>query len=91
MDNDLFLQLLKQILEAQQLLHREFKALAIPDRKISAHFELLDNTDVKALLKISNSTLYRIAKNGIINPVRIGGKNYYRRDEIVGLLKHFQK
>lgn len=37
----------------------------------------LDNTDVKNLLKISDSSLYRLRKNNLLPAKQIAGKWYY--------------
>jgi hypothetical protein len=41
--------------------------------------EWLDNTDVKRLLKISDSSLYRLRKQQLLPCKRIAGKWYYSR------------
>lgn len=40
--------------------------------------EWLDNADVKRLLKISDSSLYRLRKNNILPAKQIAGKWYYK-------------
>lgn len=48
--------------------------------------EWLDNTDVKRLLKISDSSLYRLRKNNILAAKRVAGKWYYQMDTLRELI-----
>jgi len=41
----------------------------------------LDSADIKQLLKISDSSLYRLKKNNLIPAKRISGKWYYQLPE----------
>lgn len=41
-----------------------------------------DPSDVKTMLNISESTLYRMAKTGILVPVYIAGQKRYRQSDI---------
>lgn len=47
----------------------------------------LDNTDVKQLLKISDSSLYRLRKNQMLPCKRIAGKWYYSRLTIAAIIQ----
>nr|WP_121272644.1 helix-turn-helix domain-containing protein [Pedobacter schmidteae] len=49
--------------------------------------ELLDNSDVKRLLKVGDSTLYRWRKKKMINTQLIGGKYYYLKSSLTKLLE----
>lgn len=52
-------------------------------QKIQPEQELLLNPDqVKEMLKISNSTLYRYKKQGILVPTALNGK-YYRHSDVL--------
>lgn len=53
--------------------------------------DLIDNLQVKTILNISTSTLYRIKKSEHITPIRIGKRNYYSRTEINKIIKHFMR
>jgi hypothetical protein len=50
--------------------------------------ELLDNSDVKRMLKVTDSTLYRWRKQELIVARRIGKKDYYQRVDLERLLKN---
>ena len=52
---------------------------------------LIDNTDVKAILKITASTLYRIKRKKIITAIGIGKHDYYNLTEIQNLVKYYLK
>ncbi len=44
--------------------------------------ELLTRKEVSALLKINLSTVHAYSNKGILNPIGLSGKVYYRRSEI---------
>ena len=44
--------------------------------------DLIDDVEIKAILKISDSTLYRLKRSKLINPIRIGRRDYYRKSDI---------
>lgn len=46
--------------------------------------KLLSAKEVKAYLKISRQTLYRLEKSGAVNPVKIGTVKRYRESDIAG-------
>lgn len=49
--------------------------------------ELLDRATVAKLLKVDLSTLNRWHKANILSAVRIGGKVYYRNEEVQAIVK----
>lgn len=51
----------------------------------------IDGVEVQRILKISESTLYRLKKNKILNPSRLGGKDYYNAAEINQSLRKYMK
>lgn len=53
--------------------------------------DLMDTVDVKALLKISDSTMYRIKRSKLIQSVRIGRRDYYSMAEIKLIANYFMK
>lgn len=53
--------------------------------------DLLDSTEVKAILKISDSTMYRIKRSQLFQSVRIGKRDYYNMREIKRIVQHFLK
>ena len=44
--------------------------------------KILSRKDVSKLLGISQATLWRWSKNGILKPYYLGGRVYYKYDEI---------
>ena len=44
--------------------------------------KILSRKDVSQLLGISQATLWRWSKNGILKPYYLGGRVYYKYDEI---------
>jgi len=65
---------LEQLLALQIQLLNICSTLAMP---LPAD-EWLDNTDVKRLLKISDSSLYRLRKSNLLPAKRMAGKWYYQ-------------
>ena len=53
--------------------------------------DLIDVVDVKSILNISDSTLYRIKKSNLVRSVRIGRRTYYSMTEIKRIAAHFMK
>ncbi|RZK51248.1 MAG: DNA-binding protein [Pedobacter sp.] len=49
--------------------------------------EWLDNADVKNLLKISDSSLYRLRKNKLLPATQIAGKWYYAKLDIAKIIE----
>ena len=49
--------------------------------------ELLTIDKAAELLKISKPTLWRWCKSGKLNKLAIGGRRYFRRDELLNSLK----
>ena len=69
------------VLEIKELLLRLIKNQTPSD-------EYLDSADVKRILKISDSTLYRYRKNHIIPMVKYGKKLYCRRSSLLNMIKN---
>lgn len=74
---------LDQLLLLQHSLLNNFKAL---QQSEASNDEWLDNTDVKRLLKISDSSLYRLRKKQLLPCKRIAGKWYYSRLAIAAII-----
>lgn len=83
--------LLRQILEVLQALHFLAKQ-HLPNEPLAARdAQWLDNTDVKQLLKISDSTLYRLRRDKQLSAKKIGGKWYYLSLDLAQSLKEKDK
>ena len=67
--------------EARQDFERERAAIAEGKTE-----EYLTPEMVKTLLRISESTLYRMAKAKILVPVFVGGQKHYRRSDLDKIL-----
>ena len=67
--------------EARQDYERERAAIAEENKE-----EYLTPEMVKTLLRISESTLYRMAKAKILLPVFVGGQKRYRRSDLEKIL-----
>lgn len=48
--------------------------------------EVLDRKEVSELFGISLTTLHAWINDGILNPSKIGGRLYFKRDELLSLL-----
>ena len=70
----------EQIIALQQELLVALRAQA-PDHWAQQD-EWLDAADVKQLLKIGDTTLYRLTKNNRLAHKKIGGKRYYLKTAI---------
>lgn len=55
--------------------------------KVEPEEEWLDNVDMCEKLKISDSTLYRWRKNGLLVPRKIGSRYYYSRKVVSRLIE----
>lgn len=49
--------------------------------------DLLDSADLKQMYNLSDSSIYRLRRNGKIKFIKLGGKYYYSRQSIENLLK----
>ena len=90
MENNRTLKALHRIADIQEKILEQLmqgRGDPVPDYMLN----LIDNTDVKAMLKISDSTLYRIKRKRIISAIRIGKRDYYNLTEIQNLVKYYLK
>jgi len=63
---------------------------------VKSHFEMvreqneafLQTSDVATMLNMSARTIERYAKRGIIYSKKIGGTNFYRKSDVIALLKN---
>ncbi|KAF2955839.1 helix-turn-helix domain-containing protein [Marinitoga sp. 38H-ov] len=53
--------------------------------------ELLTRNEVMELFKISAPTIYRWGKKGILKPIKIGKKVFYKKSDIEKLLNESYK
>lgn len=49
--------------------------------------DLVDAVDVQELFRITKSTYYRWVKKGILTPIRMNRKDFYRKSELQELLQ----
>lgn len=80
------LQILQEILRVLLEIRADLKFL-LPLINLEDE-ELLDNSDAKRLLKICDSTLYRLRKKKLITCRLIGNKQYYLKSELIKLKKN---
>jgi hypothetical protein len=76
---------LETLVQQQQQVLAMLQVICKMDR--AAPQEWLDDVDVKQLLKISDSTLYRLRKGKHVSCKKIGGKWYYEKAVLIALLK----
>lgn len=86
----LLLRIIHLLIEIRDELRGNNNQVFEPKKEVDLK-DLIDQTDVKSILKISDSTLFRIKRQQIISPVRIGKRDYYSRAAIEALVRHFQK
>ncbi|WP_099366683.1 helix-turn-helix domain-containing protein [Sphingobacterium sp. 1.A.4] len=53
--------------------------------------ELLGTQEVLKLLNISESTYYRLVKNGSLIPTKIGSRHYYRKNDLDTIFELFRR
>lgn len=69
----------------RKLLYQQHQILILTQQlfeRIEVKDEWLDNNDLVRLLKVSDKTLYRWRKQGLLVPYRIGGKCYYSKKSL---------
>ena len=77
--------------EMLDLLRRIFNMLSSNSPATEAQEELLQPEQVRDVLKISESTLYRLKKAGVLVPYRIGNRDYYTASSIYSSARRFMK
>lgn len=76
-----------QYLETLVALSQQLLAALANKEALTADEIWLDNADVKQMLKISDTTLYRRRKSNQLPHRKIGGKWYYPKSALLKLLK----
>lgn len=83
------------LVELQREILTELKAWNLNQPEARPHPTVMDNlvdsVDVKLMLKISNSTLYRLKKSRLIRTVRIGKQDYFNKADIKKIANNFMK
>ena len=77
--------------EIMDLLGKIFSILSSNSSVSDAPEELLQPEQVRDVLKISESTLYRLKKAGALVPYRIGNRDYYTASSIYNSARKFMK
>lgn len=49
--------------------------------------EVMTAKEVKQVLRVDRTTIWRYGRNGLLNPIKIGRRNYYKVKEIKVLFK----
>lgn len=49
---------------------------------------VISNEEIRDVLNISRVTVYRWCKKGILKPLKIGGRVYFKKKDIEKLFKH---
>lgn len=70
--------------DARQEFDREQKLKA---KETAENMELLTAADVKSILDISDSTLYRLARSELLVPIWVGGQRRYTYDSLTRFLE----
>jgi excisionase family DNA binding protein len=83
-----FISLLEQ--EVEQFSTRLKRRIEeMPDQEIDNLSLLVSPSEAMEMLGISKPTLYKYTENGILKRYKLGGKNYYRKDEIEKAIVNF--
>jgi predicted DNA-binding transcriptional regulator AlpA len=89
--SQLFNKLLDLEKAQQEILRRLDLMVGNSPQTSDPHEEWLDSLEVQKLLKISESTLYRLKKKNILVPARLGSRDYYPADEVRKAINRFMK
>lgn len=77
----------KEDLEAfRKTLLEDIRAIVLGAHKGHQPKEWLRTNEVMELLGISMSTLQNLCINKVLHPAKVGGLNYYKYDDILGVL-----
>ena len=77
--------LVTKIEDLVDLLHKIFSANKTPIAQTSSWNEWVDHVDIKRILKLSDSSIYRLRKKQILRAKRVSGKWYYRLPDFENL------
>jgi len=88
MENEIFNIVLAEI---SKDLKRIVSLLEEVRQERSADQEWIDRLDVEKILRSSESSIKRYTRDGILKPVRIGRKNWYKKSDIFEQLDKFLK
>lgn len=80
----------KQLLERPALpvpLANNPRETNLPDQQ-QVPMRILDNADIKQLLKIGDTKLYYLKKKKILKPYKLDGKDIYLENEVLEALKN---
>ena len=80
MEETLFYMLMHEIQELKKMISGTNTPIPMP--------QFWDGYEVKQFLKISESTLYRLRKNGELPYIQIGNRYYYPKEVILEQLAH---
>ncbi len=72
-------------LRLSELLYLQKQVLTLIEHlcgKIEVEDEWLDNNDLCRLFKVTDKTIYRWRKQGLLKPYMIGGKCYYSKKKL---------
>jgi len=62
------------------------RGTSLPDQQ-QAPTRILDNADIKQLLKIGDTKLYYLKKKKILKPYKLDGKDVYLEHEVIEAIK----
>lgn len=88
-------QLLSQLALTNELLHRQNELLgqllqqAPPAKNMSLQERLLDNTDLKHILKIADTKFFQAKK--LFKTYRLDNKDYYLLDEVLDTIQEHKQ
>ena len=68
--------------QMQQILKLMELMIAYVKKAVAVETIYYDNADLKKMFHISDSTLHRLRKQGVIEYIKIGGKYFYRKSFI---------
>lgn len=74
------------LLEFANFLISKTKTELEEEIKASKHETYLTRTETSVFLKVDLSTLWRLAKRGILCPIEVGGKRMYRMSDLIRFL-----
>ncbi|WP_345232092.1 hypothetical protein [Olivibacter ginsenosidimutans] len=84
---DELISLVKQMLQAIINLPDILRQLQNQPAPLAATPRILDNADVKQMLKIGDTKLYYLKKKKILKPYKLDGKDVYLENEVLDAIR----
>lgn len=82
---------LMQCLKERTVWPLEMQEATLPEKQQAYAVRVLDNADIKQMLKIGDTKLYYLKKKKILKPYNLDGKEVYLEHEVIEAIKESDK